>query len=256
MNRFTQRANQYHPIHRGLHEVYNRVVDFGSDLISGSPTLVEDLDLNDRLLAHSPIPVMEDLARGAYYSPRGPKGPHISVRSREFGLPGILAHEIGHARAEARGGLQRALQGRVAHGLYRAAPWTGLLSGLADGDDENVGINAALSAGVSLPYVAAEANATRLGLQEMARHGATPAQMSAARRRLLKAWGTYAITPIAAAASVPAAHWLRNKAIKAYDHFKGAPGAAPHAESGAQPPAVKTAYAQGSYDALGQLGLL
>jgi hypothetical protein len=132
----------------------------------------------------------EDVIKGLG---QDPKKPFIAVGS---GLksPGILAHEIGHAQLD-NSRLGRMIQNKGTILAGKLAPVAGLGLGYAAGrsDNEKAQTLGALSGGLmSIPQLAYEGAASLKGYKNLKRLGANPAQLRAARRSLLPAFGTYA----------------------------------------------------------------
>jgi len=152
--------------------------------------------------------------------------PAMHIAPEMIGMPGIIAHELGHVDvAKGRigkfvGGLPGVLGGMAAR---KVSPYTALAGGLLTGasKEEDEGKRRTGTAMAAAPTVlgqgqqlADEAGASLYGLRRLRQAGATPAEMSAARKHMTKAFGTYGT-----AALVPA-----GTALGLYGIGRGAAG--------------------------------
>lgn len=128
---------------------------------------------------------------GPHYDSKGDKQ-WVGVRKGED--PAILAHELGHSELD-RETLGKILQSRPT----RLGAGLGSLAGVMVAQEGHVAIGAAIAAASLLPIVTYEGWASKRGIERMQRAGATEEELAAARSKLLKAWGTYASLPVAAA---------------------------------------------------------
>lgn len=122
-----------------------------------------------------------------------------------------LAHEIGHAKID-KSRFGRLLQNPITGNLGHHAPTLGLISGLATGGSDDARVRKAgviAPALATLPRLAYEGGATISALRDLKRGKATPAELSGARARLGKAFGTYAGHAAAAPGMAYAGQQLR-----------------------------------------------
>lgn len=130
----------------------------------------------------------------------------------------IMAHELGHhSHGQSIPGkmTQRPLS-RVA---YNSAPFVGLGLGLLPEDEISTPQAMAGAVAPTLPTLFNEASASIRGHGLLKRHGATPAQLAAGRKNLLKAFATYGVLP-ATAALEPVAVRAGKKLLHSYDAKK------------------------------------
>jgi Zn-dependent membrane protease YugP len=114
----------------------------------------------------------------------------VAVRKNED--PAILAHELGHSE------LDRETVGSILQSKpMRAAAAVGSIAGILAANEGHIAIGAAIAGAAMLPVVTYEGMASKRGLERLQRVGATEEELSAARSKLLKAWGTYASLPVA-----------------------------------------------------------
>lgn len=142
-------------------------------------------------------------AKGPHYiSPRGKQ--QVYVRKNED--PAILAHELGHAE------LDREIVGSILQSTgMRAASRLGLGVGILAGAGGEPTIGATIGAASLLPVLAYEGMASSRGIARLREAGATEAEVSAAKTKLLNAWGTYASLPVAAIGDVLTAYMLSRR---------------------------------------------
>lgn len=172
--------------------------------------------LLERVRASSPVPVtpLESGAGPAYVSedvaklmkriggPKEMQREQIMMGAGQMSkAPGVLGHEIGHAR------LQRSALGRLAQSVPSRALFnltnlgvTGVASGIGASGVEDPVTGALVAGGVPLattiPTLGSEAGASIKGIGELRRAGASPAQIAAAKKTLLRAFGTYGGTAL------------------------------------------------------------
>ncbi len=152
-------------------------------------------ELRRRLEKASPTDVhvmAADDDRGPHYDERNGKA-RVSIRKGED--PAILAHELGHAELD-RETIGRIVQSPTVRIGAVIATMIGSTVASAKG---HPGIGTAIASLASLPTLAYEGWATSRGLKQLETAGATPEEMSAARKRLTTAWGSYGLIPVAAA---------------------------------------------------------
>lgn len=131
-----------------------------------------------------------------------PAGPHynkdskgvqyVGVRKDED--PAILAHELGHSELD-REVLGRILQSLPSRLLFPAGSLAGYA--IARGGEPTIG--AVIAAASSLPILTYEGMASLRAVDRLKRVGATDEELSAAKKKLLQAWGSYATLPVEAA---------------------------------------------------------
>jgi hypothetical protein len=123
-------------------------------------------------------------------------GPDEKVLYREgMAGPGIVAHEVGHAGHQ-RTPLGRLTQSRLARGAFMAnTPLALAAGGLAGRYIEDPDTAAAVSAGVptaiAAPTLVSEGAASLRGLRTLKDVGASPKDLSRARRSMALALGSY-----------------------------------------------------------------
>jgi hypothetical protein len=148
-----------------------------------------------------------------------PRAAHVLI-GKNFNSPAILAHELGHAEIhDSKWG--RLLQNRVTSSLGNAKVPIAMLGGAAAATGNpiarNVGIGAAALA--ALPELAYEGLANVKGYKRLKEQGATPEQLSEARKTLLSSYGTYAGQAAAGAGSILSGHALSKLSAQAtHDH--------------------------------------
>lgn len=133
----------------------------------------------------------EDLQGPRYENVKGPDGVGkqvVFVRENEH--PAIIAHELGHSELdrETLGGILQSKPMRIASALGSAA---GIIYAR-----QSPTIGAVIAAASTLPILAYEGIASSRGVERLRRAGATEKELSDAKSRLLKAWGTYATMPV------------------------------------------------------------
>lgn len=133
----------------------------------------------------------KDAPQGPHYDSDGKKQ-WVSVRDKED--PAVLAHELGHSELD-RETLGSILQSK----LVRYGAVLGGAAGTIAAGRGHLTIGAAIAASSYLPILAYEGMASLRGLDRMKRVGATEEELSNAKSKLLKAWGTYATLPVASA---------------------------------------------------------
>lgn len=158
------------------------------------------------------VPTPESAAVAEKLTAEAPTGvrvevlPHASSLSSSFNpriktvsvakdaAPEFLAHELGHAKInDSRFG--RAVQSPATMLAGATSPLVGSLSGGLTATSDNKWVRRAGVAApllTSLPQLGYEGAASVIALRDMKRHGASPAMMSAAKRSLGNAFGTYA----------------------------------------------------------------
>jgi hypothetical protein len=115
----------------------------------------------------------------------------------------LYAHELGHASID-KSRLGRLVQNPLTTLAGQAAVPSAFVGGMSSGySDEDKGTNkvkrdAAIGAAAMLPQLAYEAEASRRGAKMLRNVGADEAIMKSYRNRIGNAWGTYALTPVAA----------------------------------------------------------
>lgn len=155
----------------------------------------------------SPVPIKSNpmaaqAGGGAYANTRAAKmmglgdEAQILVDSTGKGPSSVLAHEIGHAKFD-KSGLGKMTQNipaRLAFNMSSlASPLAGVGAGYGIDDDRKaLAVSAGVPLAIAAPTLLSEGAATMKGLSHLRRAGATPAQMAAARKTLLRAFGSYA----------------------------------------------------------------
>jgi len=133
-------------------------------------------------------------AQGPHYISRDGKQ-QVHVRKEED--PAVLAHELGHSE------LDRETVGSILQSTgMRAASGLGVGAGALVGLGGKPAIGAAIAAASLLPVLTYEGMASSRGIDRLRKAGATAEEISEAKTKLLKAWGTYASLPVAVAGDV------------------------------------------------------
>ena len=117
------------------------------------------------------------------------------VKVRKDEDPAILAHELGHSELD-RETLGRILQSKP---MRLATVLGAAIGGRLATSHGGATIGAAIAATSALPILAYEGMASSRAIDRLRRAGATEQEVGDAKKRLLKAWGTYATIPVAAA---------------------------------------------------------
>lgn len=145
----------------------------------------------------------DESAQGPHYVFRDGKQ-QVHVRKEED--PAVLAHELGHSELdrETVGSILQSTGMRTVSGL-------GVSAGALVGVGGKPAIGAAIAAASLLPVLTYEGMASSRGIDRMRKAGATPEEISLAKTKLLKAWGTYASLPVAVAGDVLAMHMLSRR---------------------------------------------
>jgi Zn-dependent membrane protease YugP len=125
------------------------------------------------------------------------QGPHFDVSKervvvRKNEAPEILAHELGHAEIH-RSPMGRLVQNPTANLVSGLSPLAGIIAGASAGSKgPSMGTALALAIATA-PQALYEAEASRRGMRKMREAGASEEELSRARKKLMSAWGTYAI---------------------------------------------------------------
>lgn len=127
---------------------------------------------------------------GPHYSNAG--RPYVSVRENED--PGILAHELGHAEID-QTTIGRILQSQALRTVAVAASAGGVALGVLGSTPSHRTIGSLIAVAATAPVLGAEGWASSKALDRLRRAGATEEEVSSAKKRLLKAFGTYASIP-------------------------------------------------------------
>lgn len=129
--------------------------------------------------------------------------PHVGFSGRLAESPGIVAHELGHAAMDMRGGRLGRLVTRTGVPLAKAAPYVGMVSGAVTGASDDPRVQAAgvlAPAALHLPQLISEGGATLHGLHNIRRSGGTWRQVARGARTTIPAFTTYAAMPVLTAA--------------------------------------------------------
>lgn len=127
---------------------------------------------------------------GPHYSNTG--RPYVSVREGED--PGILAHELGHAEID-RSGFGKLLQSSMLRGASVVGAVGGTALGMMGSTPSHRTIGTLIAMASTAPILGAEGWASAKAVDKLRRAGATESEVGAAKKRLLKAFGTYATIP-------------------------------------------------------------
>ena len=137
-----------------------------------------------------------------HYQPAGTSGtgphynntgrPFVSVREGED--PGILAHELGHAEID-RSGFGRVLQSSALRGASVIGAVGGTALGMMGSTTQHRTIGALIALASTAPILGAEGWASAKAVDKLRHAGATETEVGAAKKRLLKAFGTYVTIP-------------------------------------------------------------
>ena len=147
-------------------------------------------DLRAALLKDETVEVRTQENQGPHYSNSG--RPYVSVRENED--PGILAHELGHAEID-RTTIGRVLQSQALRTLSVVAGTGGAALGVLGSTPSHRTIGALIAVAATTPILGSEGWASVKAVDKLRRAGATEGEVSAAKTRLLKAFGTYAAIP-------------------------------------------------------------
>jgi hypothetical protein len=150
----------------------------------------------------------EGSGEGPYYSNTGGK-PYVSVRSLED--PGILAHELGHAEID-RSGFGKLLQSSGLRGVATVGAVGGTVLGMMGSSPSHRTIGAVIALASTTPILGAEGWASAKAINKLRAAGATESEVSAAKSRLLKAFGTYATVPAGILGDIATASMLGHAA--------------------------------------------
>ena len=187
MGEATVRAGRAEGVAEGAGELLGRVR-------GGSPVHVSDLDsgAGPAYVSDQAAALMRKLKGPAHLQ----KEQILLGRSDLARAPGVLGHEIGHARLQrgVLGRLSQSIPSRLAFGLSRGGI-AGIAAGVGASGTEDTTTGALIAGGVpaamTLPTLGSEAGASFKGLGELRRAGASPAQIAAAKKTMLRAFGTY-----------------------------------------------------------------
>ena len=157
-----------------------------------------DAKLVDRLVRESPVPIKDNVyGAGPMFIQEGPAHPtpHIDVASKAR-LPGILGHEIGHAKIH-KNRFGRMLQNPITGGMGALSqnPLISAAIGAVTGRSDNENVQRAgrwAPAILGAPRMAYEVGASVLGMRHLRRSGASRRQMIAALKPMVAGSASYA----------------------------------------------------------------
>jgi len=156
-------------------------------------------------------------AAGPHYMPKGwnkELGEYVFVPKKAD--PGILAHELGHAKGM-KSRVGRLFSNKASRLAFMSSPLLALGGGVAagvaapDSDLAAYGLPAA-SAAMTAPTLVDEASASIRGHRALKELGYAPEALAKSRKAMARAFGTYGATALAAiAAPILARRWARGQ---------------------------------------------
>jgi hypothetical protein len=162
----------------------------GPGILRRDPETARHKELRDALLKGETVEVRTQEDKSPHYS--NTDRPYVSVRPNED--PGILAHELGHAEID-RTTIGRVLQSRALRVASAVAGVGGAAMGVLGSNTSHRTIGTLIAVAATAPILGAEGWASSKAVDKLRRAGATEGEVSAAKTRLLKAFGTYATIP-------------------------------------------------------------
>lgn len=150
--------------------------------------------LRDALLKGEAVEVryqQDEGGSGPHYNNAGGKT-YVSVRKEED--PGILAHELGHAEVD-RTAFGKFLQSPALRGIATVGAVGGTMVGMMASSPAHRTIGTVIALASTTPILGAEGLASSHAIKKLRAAGATEGEVSAAKKRLTKAFGTYATVP-------------------------------------------------------------